>query len=1026
MDRSPLQRKLWYDPTKAISRNITTHTLKNGYYHKNVSNIKFNAEQPDMSNAKNCTAALTDYLYVYPWITISCDTLYNVSYVCQINKLIDNQQGKAPNNSISSDKKCGPQWFMLDKSDQCFLLRDEKRELSYNNAQSICSAKNASVFKVDVAHDISDRVYTENYLLTRILNSLKTSVKYTSREKQYYTLFGSPLSSDSPQSQLPDIILQLKHFPASIFFVELNGECNVLQLSPESMEASSEPVTSLLKGWGVKCRYCSEPVNVSAIICEKPSELYKSQCQTNHFTCQDETCILVIYRCDSVYDCFDGSDEGNCNYSETGNFNNLINVPCILGDFDTHTDMCIMQIHALCDGLYFNGTFILEEIVCYKYRINHIHLSSLLTNSVNKVRVAEPKNLNYLAWSYIKERARCAATNLANKNHFNNDTSPLSRGKENIIEVYLLCKVSYHRNRPFLGDPQRICQNIACPEMFKCSNHYCIYMSAVCDGQYDCVEGDDEILCPLSSCPGLLKCRGEKRCVSNKEICDSHIDCLYSMDDEADCHICPSNCDCIGLSVQCTLNNSLDLLKTSGIDHIKGIILNGVQRQFFVHHLKFHGLVYLNISYCGIENINFVKTILLLNYYIIIADFQSNYLTTTHFFKANIFKNLVYLELSNNNLYVINFGKHFFLTKLVVLALRGNPLREIVINMFSFRSDLQLVDIQYITVYADLKIKFSLTYHKQITIKVSESIVCCVLKSIRCSSTIEKRICFGLLYSLVSKIVFYCISIMTLFLTVFILARNIKGLHMVHKNTNKKKKYYLIALINHSGAFLLISLYLTSLLVVDTLNMNMFHWRQSTSCVLLKTLIYVSLESVIIFKAGLVLILALQIIYPFKHQCLWLRMMAPILSSIWLAVLSTYFLTLIKQFKVGHMCDSICSIGMCGITGASHILLKITCCIDFIFVTITIFPIEKTYSTMRQYAKTLNMLQTNQSRSARNRSVLFKLAAPIITELPFRMCLFGLAAITISSANDTVYCQYVFLFALPANLICTCLISVRS
>ena len=100
------------------------------------------------------------------------------------------------------------------------------------------------------------------------------------------------------------------------------------------------------------------------------------------------------------------------------------------------------------------------------------------------------------------------------------------------------------------------CKRYACPGMFKCHLNYCIYMSHVCDGFYDCQEVDDEMFCPVTYCPGLLKCRGESRCVSSEQICDNTVNCLHSMDDEIDCYTCPVSCECNGYSVKCHLDNS--------------------------------------------------------------------------------------------------------------------------------------------------------------------------------------------------------------------------------------------------------------------------------------------------------------------------------------------------------------------------------------------------------------------------------------------------------------------------------------
>ena len=910
---------------------------------------------------------------------------------------------------------------MLDRSDQCFLLITGERELSYCDAKSLCRAENASVFTVEVANTSIDKGYTENNLLKRIITFLRTVVSDVSRQMQYYTLLGSPLSKHSPHSQMAGIIIKVASTYGSTIFVDSNGKCRVLEISTVSTAASAEPTASLLRGWGVKCRYCSEHVDVTDVICEKPSEPHTSQCENNHFTCQDKTCILSIYKCDSVYDCFDESDENNCNYEKIYNdFINFANLPCILGDSKTQVEMCTIQIHAVCDGIYLNSTFKKEEIVCYQYTLNNIDLAALVSANLRDAP-ATRRNLldNKIDEVYYKERARCSS-NLDDANHCDSYSSPYVPRKKELSGISTLCKVSYHSNQPFPNVPQYICQNIACPEMFKCNKYYCIYMSAVCDGQNDCLEGDDEISCPVASCPGLLKCRGEKRCVSKKEICDNHIDCLYSMDDESDCHICPTVCDCNGYSVICTLNNSLEIMVNNRIDHVKGLLLKGLQRELFVHHLRFQGLVYLNVSFCGIANIFYLKNESMVKTYIVIADFKNNYLVSIDFLKASIFSNLIYLELSFNHISVINFAQ-FFLNNLVVLILKGNPLRDIVINSFNKEINLLWVDIRSIDVYSDLNIKMSKNLLEHATISVSDSILCCMVKSKGCFSNFQKTVCFGLLYNTVSKIVFYCTCIMTLMSTTFILFRRIKDLSLVQKHVNNKRKCYLIALINHSISLLFISLYLMSLLVADTLHVNIFFWRKSMPCIFLNIIIYTSLESLVIFKACLTLILTLQIIYPFRHQCLWLKRTAPLLSVIWLVILSTYFLIFIEQFKSSYTCDSLCSIGMCGVSDTPHILMKMACCIDCIFVAITIFPIVKASMAMKKSKETLNMGQTNQMKTVNHISVIFKVASPIAVELPFRLCLFCLLVTTFSFVNSTAYCRYLFLFALPVNTFCTSL-----
>ena len=189
-----------------------------------------------------------------------------------------------------------------------------------------------------------------------------------------------------------------------------------------------------------------------------------------------------------------------------------------------------------------------------------------------------------------------------------------------------------------------------------------------------------------------------------------------------------------------------------------------------------------------------------------------------------------------------------------------------------------------------------------------------------------------------------------------------------------------------------------------------------------------SLETMVIFKMWSVLTLQLQIIYPFKHQCLWLKWTGPLSVMVWLLVLTIYLLNFIKQLKYGQLLvfDAICSIGMCETTDMAHFLLIITCFIDFIFITISIFPIIKTYTTLEQYRKTFFTLRTNQNYAFKKTSLILGFTFPIITKFPPfppRMCLFGMLVSTVLLKRERdIFCQYLFLFVLPLNIMCSSLI----
>ena len=138
-----------------------------------------------------------------------------------------------------------------------------------------------------------------------------------------------------------------------------------------------------------------------------------------------------------------------------------------------------------------------------------------------------------------------------------------------------------------------------CPGMFKCKDYYCIHMSAVCDGQLDCLYGNDEKLCNSLVCPGFLKCHGEMPCVGVEELCDGNIDSRYSFDDELFCNSCPDNCECRVYMIVCLSSNSV-----SAILYAKGIKMTRSHMTIEIHTSYLQYILYFEVSSCSISNVS--------------------------------------------------------------------------------------------------------------------------------------------------------------------------------------------------------------------------------------------------------------------------------------------------------------------------------------------------------------------------------------------------------------------------------------
>ena len=1021
MNKWPVRRTTWYNPAIQYGGfGLTKHTIHNDNYIKRtlLENIRYkkNIVQPEMSHTKNCTALqlIRSELFTFPMITIPCDAHFETSHVCDIGKL---RPPISANSSILNRHACEDEWFTMRGTGKCFSFTWTKGEISYNDAHDMCISQHARVLNVDVrpveSTDFDPEIMQVIYDYNK--NSLKTN---------YIALFGQPLTRKSSYYRLLEMIYRLTNTVSDSFFTNLNNKCSLVHKFYIST-----------KRWGVKCQPCADAINVSAIICEKISRPYIMQCQDEYFTCDDGTCILLIYKCDLISDCFDGSDEDFCNGTTNSSwFNSSFALTCHNGVLCDGPDQMIVPLHIICDGIYSNTTlFVQEKIACSQFKLKHINLLELSKGEVGHIAekrspcrpppAFDSKSIKYKTsidryYFKCKQKGATDVSNYHSKGVISDSVVCTTEHDTSLMEK---CKIGINATNGAIvtaNDVYSSCHWFTCPGMFKCSESYCISISAVCDGQYDCTLGGDEFVCPLLSCPGFLKCRGENRCVGNDEICDNNINCLYSMDDEMGCNKCPDSCHCDGYSLSCEVNNSLDVL-SSKINHFKGFVMKGVQNFFNMTLMHLVGLVHLNVSFCDIKKVHIQVNDLILNSFIVISDFSNNKLANINFLKIRIFKHVVVLDLSFNLITVI---KNVLLNKIVFLALKKNPLKEIVIHAFQ-HNDKSFIDMQYVYYQTNMNIKFPSTVSQQLEVKVSESLICCVMsKHIKCTSYVKATNCFGIFNIKTEQILAYCITTFSVLAALVLLTKHIISVWLLRKQLTIKKQYFTILLLNQSGAVVVSSIYALGILVADVTGVNISVWTTSHICLFLNSLLYISLVSNMIYKTTLLIFVSLQITYPFKHQCLWLRWTAVFSAIAWLLVCSTYSINMIERilYRDTYRSDYLCSVAGCGLRGNIHILLYIICLSDCFLISISIYMLIRTYIALAKSKKASDLSANNR----RNIKITFKVSCPVTLEIPFRICLVLVLVIQLANASNKEWCDYIFMYILPINTIYTSLFSV--
>ena len=122
----------------------------------------------------------------------------------------------------------------------------------------------------------------------------------------------------------------------------------------------------------------------------------------------------------------------------------------------------------------------------------------------------------------------------------------------------------------------------------------------MCDGYVDCPSGEDEYNCVNISCPGLMKCRNENRCIGPEQMCDGNNDCIYSNDDEMMCNKCPVGCRCEEYTIQCDYIN-VNMYRQLRANHAKSLILKGKITTLSLDKITCINLVSSDLSFCNIQ-----------------------------------------------------------------------------------------------------------------------------------------------------------------------------------------------------------------------------------------------------------------------------------------------------------------------------------------------------------------------------------------------------------------------------------------
>ena len=471
----------------------------------------------------------------------------------------------------------------------------------------------------------------------------------------------------------------------------------------------------------------------------------------------------------------------------------------------------------------------------------------------------------------------------------------------NITEVCSYSLDKYHHLHPCrTGDHLESCINFECTLTFKCTISYCIQWSSICDGKWDCPDGDDERGQPCTDadrCRNMFKCQGPgQTCIPLGNVCDNTKHCPFS-DDEHLCILsgvnCPGNCECQIFSLVC---NNVSLVQSFAVYPYTSVHFSHVQtslRIFSSLDFFFPSVVFATLQHCSLDAAYkslFPKSIMLID-----LSFNKIKFLYPQCFKPS--SKMKYLALESNVIQSVNSSTFASLSNLTYLSLSHNPLSKFLAQSFPNLTQLSVLNLRNIFVNKiDSNALLNLP-NLQIVLPSDFHICCATPSKTKCTEVVPWYLsCFDHLRNNKLKLCFTLISFIIIFVGVLSFA--------MHISFTRKQIVFLVIVISINVNDVVFSSYFFAMWIADFTHDHRFvlhdvAWTSSAICFTAFSVSLVAILTSPVLLTLMSLTRLMVVIYPLDSAFLRYRFVTEVIvvSEMFCSVLAFCFTLLVKLLE---------------------------------------------------------------------------------------------------------------------------------